>query len=125
MRSLDIILVKMNASLKFLPFFVFFFFCVYLREAGDQLTKQQSGAVPPVDILRLGAKNIKLARPVVNNYVATREELERYGKELLDMVIAGKVQVPIHKIYDLADAASAHRDLEGRKTVGKLLIKTE
>ncbi|ROT42179.1 NAD(P)-binding protein [Sodiomyces alkalinus F11] len=84
-----------------------------------------SGAVPPVDILRLGAKNIKLARPVVNNYVATREELETYGKELLDMVTAGKVQVPIHKIYDLADSASAHRDLEGRKTVGKLLIKTE
>ncbi|KAL2760318.1 hypothetical protein ACRALDRAFT_1026203 [Sodiomyces alcalophilus JCM 7366] len=84
-----------------------------------------SGAVPPVDILRLGAKNIKLARPVVNNYVATREELEKYGKELLDMVAAGEVKVPIHKVYDLADAASAHRDLEGRQTIGKLLIKTE
>lgn len=78
-----------------------------------------------MDILKLGPKNIKLSRPIVNNYVTEREELEKYGNELLEMITAGKLQVPIYKIYPLKDAAEAHRDLEGRKTTGKLLIKTD
>lgn len=81
--------------------------------------------MPPLDILRLGPKNLKIMRPVVNNYVATREELEKYSSELFSMLISGKVEVPVHKTYDLKDAAQAHKDLESRATTGKLLIKTD
>ncbi|PKS07330.1 hypothetical protein jhhlp_005932 [Lomentospora prolificans] len=84
-----------------------------------------SGAVPPFDILRLGAKNVKIARPVVNNYVATREEFERYAGVLFDLVITGKVSVKVHEVYSLEDATKAHQDLEGRKTTGKLLLKCD
>ncbi|RFU77330.1 nadph2:quinone reductase [Trichoderma arundinaceum] len=82
-----------------------------------------SGAVPPVNILQLGAKNVKLMRPVVNGYVSTRPDLERYTSELFDLVISKKVEVKIHNIYPLKDAAQAHIDLESRKTTGKLLLK--
>ncbi|CAH0054771.1 unnamed protein product [Clonostachys solani] len=83
-----------------------------------------SGAVPPVNILRLGSKNIRLMRPVVNHYVASREDLEKYSFELFDLITSGKLEVNIHEVYPLAEVARAHTDLEGRKTSGKLLIKT-
>lgn len=77
----------------------------------------------PVDILRLGAKNIKLMRPVLFGYIATKEERDAYTKELFDLILAGKVKVKIHEEYPLTDVARAHSDLEGRKTTGKLLLK--
>lgn len=64
-------------------------------------------------------------RPVVDNYVTTREELERYSGELFEMLASGKLEVAVHKIYKQSDAASAHADLESRKTTGKLLLKIE
>lgn len=79
--------------------------------------------MPPVDILRLGAKNVKLLRPVLFGYLATREELEKYSKELFDLIQSGKVNVKVHKVYDLKDVATAHSDLEARKTTGKLVLK--
>ncbi|KIL84945.1 quinone oxidoreductase [Fusarium avenaceum] len=84
-----------------------------------------SGAVPPFNILRLGSKNVKLVRPVVDHYVATREELEEYSGELFEMLVSGKLKVDVHKVYEQSDAASAHVDLESRKTTGKLLLKIE
>lgn len=84
-----------------------------------------SGAVPPFDILRLGAKNVKIARPVLNNYVATREEFERYAGVLFDLVLTGRVIIKVHEVYPLEDATRAHQDLEGRKTTGKLLLKCD
>lgn len=83
----------------------------------------QSGAVPPVDLLKLGAKNIKLLRPVLFNYLVTREELENYANELFGLLQSGKIVVDVHKVYPLKDVAQAHSDLEGRKTTGKLLLK--
>jgi NADPH2:quinone reductase len=85
----------------------------------------QSGAVPPFNILRLGTRNVKLVRPVVDHYVATREELEKYSGELFEMLAPGKLEVAVHKVYEQSDAASAHTDLESRKTTGKLLLKIE
>ncbi|KAL7934276.1 hypothetical protein V8C35DRAFT_302178 [Trichoderma chlorosporum] len=84
-----------------------------------------SGAVPPVNILQLGPKNVKLMRPIVNGYVTERADLERYTSELFDLVISKKIEVKIHNIYPLKDAAQAHIDLESRKTTGKLLLKIE
>lgn len=79
--------------------------------------------MPPLDILRLGPKNVKLVRPVVFNYLTSREDLESYTKELFDLVTSTKVNVKIHEVYPLQEAARAHADLEGRKTTGKLLLK--
>ncbi|TVY39133.1 putative quinone oxidoreductase [Lachnellula subtilissima] len=82
-----------------------------------------SGAVPPFSISRLTAKNIKLMRPTLFHYIATREEYEGYCAELFDFIIKDKLNTRIHETYPLADIARAHTDLEGRKTTGKLLLK--
>lgn len=81
-----------------------------------------SGAVPPVSIARLSAKNARLMRPTLFQYLVTREELEHYTKELFDFVLKDKLDVRIHRVYPLSEVATAHQDLEGRKTTGKLLL---
>ncbi|KAK6335437.1 NADPH:quinone reductase [Orbilia brochopaga] len=82
-----------------------------------------SGAVDPFKINRLGEKNIKLLRPRVFAYVYTQEEFEYYSNELFKYVKAGQLKVNIHKTYALEDLSQAHRDIEGRGTTGKLVIK--
>ena len=82
-----------------------------------------SGAVPPVTILRLSAKNVKLLRPFLLTYITTREEFEQYAGELFKFMMENKMDVRIHGVYPLKDAARAHEDLEGRRTTGKLLLK--
>jgi len=81
-----------------------------------------SGAVPPVTIARLSPKNAKLARPTLFNYIVLREEFEGYTNELFDFVQKDKMDVNIFKTYPLSQVATAHEDLEGRKTSGKLLL---
>jgi NADPH2:quinone reductase len=83
----------------------------------------KSGPVPPVDLLKLGAKNLKLMRPRVFGYLETQEELDSYTRELFDLLPTGKVNSKIHEVYPLKDVARAHSDLEGTKTTGKLLLK--
>lgn len=85
----------------------------------------QSGPVPPFSILRLGSKNVKVLRPIVNNYVTERKDLERYSNELFEQLTSGKVKVQIFKVYPLKDAKQAQVDLEARLTTGKLLIKCD
>ena len=62
-------------------------------------------------------------RPVVNVFVAKREDLERNANQLFDLVREKKLNVRVHEVYPLADAARAHTDIERRKTTGKLLLK--
>lgn len=81
-----------------------------------------SGAPEPLVLARLTAKNCKVARPTLNNYIVEREEKESYMKELWYMLGQG-VRVEVHKVYPLSEVAQAHIDLEGRKTTGKLLLK--
>ena len=72
---------------------------------------------------RLSAKNAKVVRPTLFNYLYTREEVEHYANELFQMMIEDNFQTKIFKIYDLKDVAQAQDDLEGRRTTGKLLMK--
>ncbi|KAH9909155.1 NAD(P)-binding protein [Xylariomycetidae sp. FL2044] len=86
-----------------------------------------SGAVPPVTIARLSAKNCKLLRPTLFNYVSTRDEFEHYTRELFDFIGGGGggregFDVRIHDVYPLSEIKRAQDDLEGRKTTGKLLL---
>jgi NADPH2:quinone reductase len=82
-----------------------------------------SGAVPPFDLIKLSQKgSLYITRPTLVNYVATREDLEWRAGDVLGWIENGELKLRIHKQYPLADAAQAHRDLEGRKTTGKLLL---
>ena len=82
-----------------------------------------SGAVPPFDLIKLSQKgSLYITRPTLVHYIATREDLEWRATDVLGMIAGGDLKLRIHKKYPLADAAQAHRDLEGRKTTGKLLL---
>ena len=82
-----------------------------------------SGAVPPFDLIQLSAKgSLFVTRPKLGDYVITREELLSRAEAVLGMIAAGKLKLRAEHIYKLEDAAQAHRDLEGRKTTGKLLL---
>ncbi|HET9478720.1 MAG TPA: quinone oxidoreductase [Pyrinomonadaceae bacterium] len=82
-----------------------------------------SGAVPPFDLIKLSQKgSLYVTRPTLGHYTAAREELEWRANDVLQWIAAGELKLRLHKTYPLAEAAQAHRDLEGRKTTGKLLL---
>jgi len=82
-----------------------------------------SGPVAPFDPALLAAKgSLFLTRPTLAHYAATREELFWRAGDTLKWVESGALKVRIEKTYQLAEAPQAHRDLEGRKTSGKLLL---
>jgi len=82
-----------------------------------------SGAVPPVNIGILAQKgSLFLTRPTLVNYVATRTDLEETAKSLFDVVASGKVKIEVTGTYMLSDVQQAHRDLEGRKTTGSIIL---
>jgi NADPH2:quinone reductase len=95
-----------------------------LRPRGTlALFGQSSGPVPPFDASILNAKgSLFLTRPSLGHYLLTRDELLWRAGEVLGWVATGALQVPIGGVYPLAQAAAAHRDLESRKTTGKLLL---
>ena len=84
---------------------------------------QSSGAVDPVDPQVLNQKgSLFLTRPNIAHYVATREELELRAGEVFAWIRGGRLRVRIGREFPLADAAEAHRELEGRQTTGKVLL---
>ena len=84
---------------------------------------QSSGQVPPVDPQVLNAKgSLYLTRPTLTHYTASRDELLTRARDLFVWMESGRLQVRIDRTYPLADAAAAHRALEGRETKGKVLL---
>jgi NADPH:quinone reductase len=82
-----------------------------------------SGAVSPFDPIALSQKgSLYLTRPALGSYVATRDELMARAGSVFGMIADGKLSLRIEHMYPLQDAQRAHRDLEGRKTTGKLLL---
>jgi NADPH2:quinone reductase len=82
-----------------------------------------SGAAPSLDPIVLAQKgSLFLTRPTLNQYIATRAELEMRANALFEMIADKKLKLRIEHIYRLDEAQQAHRDLEGRKTTGKLLL---
>lgn len=82
-----------------------------------------SGAVPPFDLIQLSTRgSLYVTRPTLKDYVATHEELLRRSGDVLGWVAEGNLKLRIEHRYPLAEAAQAHRDLEGRKTTGKVLL---
>jgi len=82
-----------------------------------------SGAVAPIDPLLLTQKgSLFLTRPSLGAYVLTPDELRKRAGAVFGMIHDGKLNLRIEHIYSLDKAQQAHRDLEGRKTTGKLLL---
>ena len=82
-----------------------------------------SGPVEPVDPQVLNQKGgLFLTRPSLAQYTATREELLWRAESLLSWIGQNNLSVRIGGTYELSDVEQAHRDLEGRKTTGKLLL---
>ncbi len=82
-----------------------------------------SGAVAPIDPLVLTQKgSIFLTRPSLGNYVASPRELQQRTGAVFGMIRDGELKLRIEHVYPLAEAQQAHRDLESRKTTGKLLL---
>jgi NADPH2:quinone reductase len=82
-----------------------------------------SGQVAPIEIMKISAGSIFLTRPTLADYVAERSELLWRVNEVFEAFRLGHMQVAIGGRYPLADAASAHRDLETRQSTGKLILQ--
>ncbi len=95
-----------------------------LRPRGTlALFGQSSGTVAPFDPNLLNGKgSLFLTRPSLGHYLLTREELLWRAGDVLNWIAAGKLKVRIDRTLPLAEAAAAHRALEGRHTAGKLLL---
>jgi NADPH:quinone reductase len=84
---------------------------------------QSSGPVDPIDPQILSQKgSLFLTRPTLGHYVATREELRQRAATVLGWVADGTLKVRIGREFPLAAAAEAHRELEARRTTGKVLL---
>lgn len=82
-----------------------------------------SGPVPPVDPQRLNAAgSVYLTRPALVHFTRTGQEFAWRSEELFDAIAAGAINVTVSAHYPLAEAAQAHRDLQGRKTVGSIVL---
>jgi NADPH2:quinone reductase len=85
---------------------------------------QSSGPVAPVNPQLLNQKgSLFLTRPVLGHYTATREELLWRSSELFEMIGRGELAVRIGAEHLLSEAATAHRELEGRLTTGKVILR--
>jgi NADPH2:quinone reductase len=82
-----------------------------------------SGPVPPLDLQVLNVRgSLFLQRPSLNHHIAAREELLQRAGEVLGWIKDGKIKLRIEHQFPLAQAAEAHKALEGRKTTGKILL---
>jgi NADPH2:quinone reductase len=84
---------------------------------------QSSGPVGPFDPQELSkGGSLYLTRPTLVHYTATREELLARAGDVLGWIREGRLKLRIEHEFPLSEAASAHRDLEGRRTTGKILL---
>ncbi len=85
---------------------------------------QSSGAVGLIDPLLLSQKgSLFLTRPSLGQYISDPDELRWRASDIFRWIEEARLRVNIFKTYPLCEAASAHRDLEGRGTTGKLLLQ--
>jgi NADPH:quinone reductase len=82
-----------------------------------------SGPVAPVNLGILSTKgSLYVTRPTLNTHIASRADLVKRSNDLFNVVKSKKVKIETTARYKLADAANAHRDLEGRKTTGSVVL---
>lgn len=95
-----------------------------IRPRGMMVTfGQSSGPIGQIDPLSLSQKgSLFLTRPILAHHIATPEDLAWRAGDVLNGIASGKLHIHIGKTYRLSDVQQAHRDLEGRKTTGKLVL---
>ncbi|KSV64502.1 hypothetical protein N182_11340 [Sinorhizobium sp. GL2] len=82
-----------------------------------------SGSIPPFDITTLAQKGSLYATwPLLPAHLSRREDVLAMSKDLFDVVARGAVNIRVHARLPLAEAAEAHRRLEGRQTTGALVL---
>jgi NADPH2:quinone reductase len=82
-----------------------------------------SGEVPAFDLIRLAPLgSLYVTRPILKHYTLSRNELLQRAMNVFDAIASGTLKLRIEHVYQLNQAAQAHRDLEARSTTGKLLI---
>ena len=85
---------------------------------------QSSGVVEPFDLGKLARfGSLYVTRPSLFAYIADRVDLEKRAADLFEWIGAGDLEVRIGARFPLAEAADAHRALEGRRTTGKVLLE--
>ena len=95
-----------------------------LRPHGVMVTfGNASGPVEPFAPAELAKRHsLFVTRPVLFDFIATRDDLAAAAGALFDVIASGAVTVTVNQRYPLAEAAQAHRDLEGRKTTGSTIL---
>ena len=95
-----------------------------LKPTGSLITfGNASGAVPPIEPLTLMSKgSLHFTRPSLTHFIANRADLEQSAASVFGMLARGAITPTIGGRYALADAATAHRDLEGRRTLGSIVF---
>jgi NADPH:quinone reductase len=82
-----------------------------------------TGDVPPLDLMKLASLgSLYVTRPILRDYTLTRNELVDRATQVFRAVVSGTLKLRIERTYSLSEAAQVHRDLESRKTAGKLLL---
>ncbi|PXW22681.1 quinone oxidoreductase family protein [Paraburkholderia caballeronis] len=82
-----------------------------------------SGPLPPIDSSEFaGRGSLFFTRPTLFTYIAKRDDYEAMSAELFDVIASGKVKTSINQRYPLEDVATAHADLEGRRTTGSTIL---
>lgn len=85
-----------------------------------------SGPVDSVGTLELAeAGSIFFTRPQLRHYLGTAAEIQACAEALFGAILSGHLKISIHKIFPLAEAAEAHRTIEARKTLGKILLRVD
>jgi NADPH2:quinone reductase len=82
-----------------------------------------SGPVDPISPLELSANgSLFLTRPTLFHYITSQAEIQARADDLYEWIGAGRLEVRVGARFPLAEAADAHRALEGRQTTGKVLL---
>ena len=81
-----------------------------------------SGHVPPLEMLHLAPRSLKVCRPGLSSYIRNVEVMREAAAELFDLVACGAIKIEIGATYPLADAAAAHRAVEARTHAGSILL---
>lgn len=85
---------------------------------------QSSGPVPPLDPQVLNRKgSLFLTRPTLANYISDPHELRQRSADLMGWISRREIELRIDTVFPLAEAAKAHRHLEGRLSTGKVLLQ--
>ena len=82
-----------------------------------------SGPVAPFELAQLAMRgSLAITRPTLMTFTERREWLESMAQNLFEMVLSGKINIPVNQRYELKNVAQAHRDLEARKTTGSTIL---